>query len=368
MSINGDRIRQAREFRGMTQEGLARSVGLDQSAIARIELAEFEPSDQHLAGIALQTGLPLGFFRLPPGPDFPLGSLNARAHATVTRRTRLEAYRCGQIVYEAVVRMAMKVRQIPVTLPRIASGSPGDAAVATRSALSLSPDGPIGNLIHVLEKAGVLVIALPRQFEEIDAFSAWVGDEEKRPVIFFSSGQPGARLRMTIGHDLGHLVSPGAAASSPQAEAAAYAFAAEFLMPSEAMHREMFQPVTLTGLTKLKPRWGVSIQALIRRAKEVGIITERQYRYLYEQLGAQGWRAQEPIVLPAEKPRAVRKIAELVYGNPIAYEKLAADARLPVRLVKEFMEAHAEATEMPRKSEGQGKVITLPRRTPRSGR
>jgi len=41
----GDRVRQAREFCGMTQSELAEKSGLRQSAIAQIEAGAFTPSD-----------------------------------------------------------------------------------------------------------------------------------------------------------------------------------------------------------------------------------------------------------------------------------------------------------------------------------
>jgi hypothetical protein len=45
--------------------------------------------------------------------------------------------------------------------------------------------------------------------------------------------------------------------------------------------------------------------------------------------------------VPLEKPRAVRQIAEMVYGNPIRYKKLAEDEKMPESLVRSIIEAHA---------------------------
>lgn len=362
--IYGDRIRQAREYHGLRQIALANLIGVDQSTIARIEAGEFEPSEQHLQAIALRTGFPPSFFRKPPGPEFPLGSLLFRAHVSATATQKGEAHRRGQLLYEVVHFMLCKVRAIPVNLPRLPGMDPTEAAKRTRAALGLSPDTPIGNLIHVLEKAGVLIIALPAYFDYIDAFSAWIGDEERRPVILLSTGKPGERLRLSVAHDTGHLVIHATNQGMPkQIEDQAFLFGGEFLLPAKAMHQEMVPPLTLTTLARLKPRWGVSIQALIQRALALNIITYRQRSYLFEQLSAQGWRTAEPVFVPTEKPRAVRKMAELLYpGSPIDYQKLAADVSLSPRLVKEFLDAHATRMELPRKREGQGNVITLSRK------
>ena len=77
---------------------------------------------------------------------------------------------------------------------------------------------------------------------------------------------------------------------------------AELLMPEAAMRHEIIPPVTLTGIARLKLKWKVSIQALIRRAYELSIITANQYKYLFTQLSARGWRTREPVELLAEKP------------------------------------------------------------------
>jgi Zn-dependent peptidase ImmA (M78 family) len=85
-------------------------------------------------------------------------------------------------------------------------------------------------------------------------------------------------------------------------------------MPEKAMRREITTPVTLTSLAALKPRWGVSIQTLIYRAHQLGIIADRQYRYLFEQISIRGWRTREPenLDIPVERSRTLRKIVELL--------------------------------------------------------
>ena len=72
--INGDRVRQARELRGLTQTDLAERVGVNQSMIAHIESGRSQPSDAITEAIALQTGFPPAFFRQEATTNFPMGS------------------------------------------------------------------------------------------------------------------------------------------------------------------------------------------------------------------------------------------------------------------------------------------------------
>lgn len=341
--ISGERIRQARELSALTQIELAERVGVSQSYIAQVEGGYKQPPEQLVHAIALKTGFPLAFFRQEPPVDFPLGSLLYRAHASVPSREKFQAYRYAQILFEMFERkLGTRLNLPPVKLSQL-SGDPTVAARATRAALGLSVDTPIPHLLNAIEKAGVLVFTLPIELEEVDAFSLWAGTESQRPTIALSAGKPGDRLRMSAAHDLGHLVMHrGVPAPLDAIEREANQFAAELLMPEIAMHQEILRPVTLTGLAEMKPRWGVSIQALIKRAHELQLITQRQYKYLYEQLGAMGWRTHEPIATPVEKPRALRQMAEIIYGTPINYERFASDTALSVRFLKRLMEAYAD--------------------------
>jgi len=144
-------------------------------------------------------------------------------------------------------------------------------------------------------------------------------------------------------------------------------------MPKSAMLQEIVPPVTLSSLADLKLRWGVSIQALIYRARDLGIITDRQFRYLFEQLSKHGWRKQEPdaLAVPVERPRAVRKMAEILYGDPIDHKQLAARANFRPQFAKDILELHASREEMLTGREHQkakpGQVLDFTNRQKTSG-
>jgi Zn-dependent peptidase ImmA (M78 family) len=186
------------------------------------------------------------------------------------------------------------------------------------------------------------VVQIPLDDDEIDAFSSWDYHEEATPVIVLPSGKSGARLRLSVAHDVGHLaLHPVPHKTAAEIEKEAFAFSAELLMPAAVMLHEIRRPVTLTTLAQLSPQWGVSVQALVRRARDLEIISQRQYTYLFEQIGALGWKRKEPIFIAAERPRAVRKIAELRYGDPPDYRRMASDANLPTKFIKALVEGHA---------------------------
>jgi len=339
--INGERVKQARELRGLTQAALAKRIDVLQSTISKIESGQIQPTEQTLQGIIFQCGFPLAFFQQETTVDFPLGSLLYRARASLTKVDREQALQYARTVYEEFSFLARRIRKIPISLPRV-SDDPQTAARLTRSALGLSPDSPIENLIRSIERAGVIVLGLPRPLKNVDAFSTWVVRQEMAPVMLLSATTSGDRLRYSVAHELGHLVMHHMIQGEiSRLETEADEFAAELLMPAEAMRREFRRPITVPLLLRLKQRWKVSIQALARRAHDLKILSLGQYKYLMKQISKMGWRKSEPGPISIEKPRALRKMAELVYGVPLDYRRLASAMNHPLALVRETLEAHA---------------------------
>jgi Zn-dependent peptidase ImmA (M78 family)/DNA-binding XRE family transcriptional regulator len=347
--IYGERIRQVRELMGWTQSEAAKLLGITQPFMAKIEGDRLPPPDQFIEKLSLASGFSPAFFSREPQSDFPAGSLLFRSHMIMTVKEAAEMYRYAEATFD-LFRSTVKQRRLkpfPMNLPSRPSDDPRVAAAVTRSELGISPDKPIPHLTNALEKAGVLILALPRPFEHREAFSLWAGYDRLRPVIVLAGGKVGDRLRMSIAHELGHLVMHKPITNAVhEIEKQAFQFAAEFLMPEKQMRLEITPPVNLDSFAPLKPRWGVAIAALVMRAKELGIINQRKYTYLFQQLSARGWRIREPRMydVPVEKPRLVRQIAEMVYGNPVRYKKIAEDLGMPESLVRGIVEAHATKT------------------------
>jgi Zn-dependent peptidase ImmA (M78 family)/transcriptional regulator with XRE-family HTH domain len=342
--INPARLQQARELRGWTQTVLAQQVGVHQSAIAQLETGRMQPSPEVLDAISRATGFPPAFFTRPSGPAFPLGSLRFRARAAMTARQRRQAWWYAHTLYELMAQLAAQTEYPVPRLPRLA-GDPATAATVTRQALGLPPDQPIGPLIRTLERGGVWVVAIPVPLPQRDAFSTWVGGDGSTPVIMVAASTAGDRRRFSVAHELGHLVLHQIPHSSAHAvEQQADLFAAAFLLPAAAMREVLVPPITLTTLADLKAHWGVSLQALIRRARTLELITRSHYRALYAQLAARGWRAQEPLAVPVERPRALRQLAELLYGIPIDYAQLVQATGLDPRFLQDLLDAHAAGT------------------------
>jgi len=334
--IYGERIKQARELNNLTQSELAEHIKCNQSAIAHFETNRTLPSDEILTAIAQATGVLPSFFESEPTHGFSLGSLSYRRRRSLSKKEEAKAYQYAFVMYEQARFLAQKLHLAPLHLPHI-SEKPSLSARVTRASLGLVPDKPISRLVNTFEYNGGLVFVTPFSMSKIDAFSGWATLDIDRPIIIASCNIPGDRMRFSIAHEIGHLVMHGAPKGTMLAmEKEANAFAAEFLMPEDAIRADLLIPITLTSIAQLKPKWGVSMQALIYRAHDLKIITDRQYRYLFEQLSAKGWRTREPsnLDIPIEAPQAFSKMIQSAYQS---IETYADDVGLKPTVVSDWL-------------------------------
>jgi len=357
--MKGERIRQAREVSGLTQTQLAGLVGITQAALAQIEAGAYTPADHILTELATHTGFDIAFLKKEEPPvEFP--SVLYRAQAKVSPKDKARAHRLAQLFFEIVLQLKGRLKEIPVLIPRI-SGDPISAARIARNNLGLSPDTPIANIVTSIERAGVLILPLPLAIDGFDGFSSWVAGT---PVICSLAGKIGFRSRFTMSEELGHLVMHHPLRISiEQADEEARDFAGEFVLPEDAMRREMFSPITLASLAPMKLRWRAASQFLAYRAKDLDLVTYNQFRYLMQQMSARGWRGSsgEPgdAQIMQEQPRAVYKMVEVVYGPSPDWNRLRKDTGVPMRLLKALLVPSGRPLNTP----AEVQVMTRPART-----
>jgi Zn-dependent peptidase ImmA (M78 family)/DNA-binding XRE family transcriptional regulator len=333
--INGARLRQAREARAFSQTALADAVGIDQSSIAHFEAGRAHPSETVLGDLALHLGFAPAYFRQPDPPQLPLGSLLYRARTRLSAAGKLQAHRTAELAYE--IALLLDEQASPTnTVPRPEGLAPGAAAELARSALGVSPRGPITSLVAVLENGGVWLLPLPIDLEGHDAFSAWASGQT--PVIAITGmAIPPDRLNFSLAHELGHLVlhrSPSGTRRGLEREADD--FAGSFLVPDDDARADLLPPLTPAKLAYLKVKWHVSMQALLHRASQVGMISEETYVQTMKQFSRRGWRKTEPYSrsLARQWPARWRGLAERKYGQPLPYKRLAAETNTPLKVAR----------------------------------
>jgi Zn-dependent peptidase ImmA (M78 family)/transcriptional regulator with XRE-family HTH domain len=308
--VNAEMLRLAREAREMTQSDLARRLGVPQSKVSKFEADLIPVSDSDLQRIASILDFPKHFFTWT---DSVYGFASHEIFHRMRRRIGMRLL--GRVHAEINIRQ-MQLRRLlaaavidcddfPRLDPDEFEGDIERLAGAVRAAWHLPP-GPVRNVTEAIENAGGIIVPQDFGTRQIDAVSQWLPDLP--PVLFVNTRFPADRLRLSKSHELGHLVMHRIV--RPEAEAEAYRFAAEFLMPAADI-RHQLQNVTLQKLADLKPYWKVSMAALAKRAYELDAITQRQYRRLMIRLTELGYRLREPIDIPPEQPVIFRQLLDL---------------------------------------------------------
>src|SRR6267378_3903152 len=153
--VNGRRVRQARELRGLTQAALSEALGYDQAMVAHIERGRKQPGEDLLVALSAELHFPVSFFHQGSPPEFPKGSLLFRSKSGIGKRTISEAHAHAELVFEFILRLADRASLIPVRMSL--ETDPTEAARQVRKTLNL-PDGPLSNLIRAVERLGVITI------------------------------------------------------------------------------------------------------------------------------------------------------------------------------------------------------------------
>lgn len=170
------------------------------------------------------------------------------------------------------------------------------AAERVRKAWKLGCD-PIFNCIELLEDNHIKVIEVESD-EAFDGMQTWVNQNIPVIAINISNVKSSDRKRFTALHELAHLLlSFEAGINQKTKEKFCHQFAAAMLLPREAAVTELGEfrnKLMIQELGPLKGQYGISIQAIVARAKDLNIISESYYKQFFFYINQMGWRSQEP--------------------------------------------------------------------------
>jgi len=165
-------------------------------------------------------------------------------------------------------------------LPQFYIHTPDDIAHVARvlkEQWRLGEDG-ICNLFGVLEEHGIKVILI----EAADSFDGVSAFADKYPVIVLNDNACSERKRFTALHELGHLVLRfDDSVCEKGQEQWCHRFASEMLISSEVLRGrigEKRESISRNEVLSIQAQFGISIDALLHRLKDMQIISDQAYR------------------------------------------------------------------------------------------
>lgn len=340
--FQGSRLRLARTFHGITLEELGNKVVVTRQYLQRMEVdPETVPSEDLIAALAEALEVEVGFFFGPALGDVQEESCYFRKRKTTPMHVRRRALSYGTIFNVILSYLASKFRFPSVGITSATARTQGEierVAENCRHEWGLYLDAPIENTIRTVELQGGVVTTFKGVSDNIDAFSYI----HSRPVVVRNTAKPStSRARFDIGHELGHLVlHQGLETDHYELEDEANRFASAFLLPRTAFIKEFprRQRIDWAELLQMKARWGVSLQAIIRRAYDLGLIGAIQYRNANVYISRNGWKTSEPgeELIPVEIPEIVPTGFHLLAEQGIYPEDVARELQISVSIIEKF--------------------------------
>lgn len=286
-------------------------ITLTRAALSKYECLKSTPSARMLIYLARCMGVTTDYFLHEP--RVTLKWLAFRKHSTLSRSRQDMVKAIAAEVVERQVRLHMTLT--PDQQPRFPKirqvQSLDDAerlAEAVREQWQLG-EAPLDSVTRTVEDRGGVVVGVSLGDRRFDGLAGWAN--ERFPVIVTNVDAPADRRRYNIAHELGHLAMHGDGSPSAQ-EKIAHRFAAAFLVPAEVARRELGTKrhfLDLKELLLLKEKYGLSLQAWIRRAFDLAIVGAAQYRALCKRVSMLGWRRREPAEYSHEgEPRRLQQL------------------------------------------------------------
>ncbi len=331
-NFNGQRLRQARLYNGLSINDLAEILGVTKQAISQYETQNVTPEFEKMRILTEKLKFPSSYFFQKDIYDVNTKTTYFRALLSANKNARLQQQ--VKLKHLAIIYQVLnKYLEFPIlNIPKFKYDDKLDfeqIALDLRNYWDIG-EKPIDNISYLLEKNGIIVASYPVNQNNIDAYSQKIKVEgNDRYIIVLSNDKNlAARSNFDAAHELGHIllhdwnidIEELSREDFKQQEREANYFAAAFLLPKNAFLQDVsLYPRDLKYYIELKKKWKVSISAMLIRANRLGVLTDNQYQYLMKQMAINNWRKREPLdnVLIKHEPILLNKSIELLMQNNI---------------------------------------------------
>ena len=284
------RLKSARLLNRLSLKALSEKMGglVSHNAIHKYEQGEMLPDSQVLIRLAEALEVKPDYFFRPfqceIGPvEFRKKSkLGARQIAAIREQVRDRAERYLEIESFLNIQSAFVN---PLEGWIIREGEQVEEAVEyLREAWKLGLNA-LPSVVDMLEDKEVKVIELKAD-NGFDGLSGWANSHI--PVIVLNQEFTLERKRFTALHELAHLVLVfEEALSGKERESLCHRFAGAMLIPRETFFREFGEKrsnISIAELIPLREEYGISIQALMRRAYDLRVVSDSAYHQFCRQI------------------------------------------------------------------------------------
>lgn len=156
--------------------------------------------------------------------------------------------------------------------------------------------GPIFNIVELLEDKNIKVVKLDVA-EDFDGLQTFVNGNI--PVVAYNvrkANKPD-RIRFTLLHEVAHLLLKFGDITEKEKETLCHQFSGAMLLPEETIKGELGahrSKLSILELGNIKKQYGISMQAIVMRARACGIINDNYTKQFFFFMKQMSWRVDEP--------------------------------------------------------------------------
>jgi Zn-dependent peptidase ImmA (M78 family)/transcriptional regulator with XRE-family HTH domain len=326
----GERLAQLRLARNLTLDALSAKMGgiVTKQALSKYEQNQAQPSPLVLTKLSAALGVKANYFLSPPQITVKFVAYRKATSLLPREKARVESVvsQCleDRIRVQTLIGQ-VKTDVLPWNKLTISSLEDTEKKASHMRTLWELGASPISNVVGTFEEHQLCVLSIDadEKFDGISALGYDTSGNILAGAIVSRQDVSGERQRLNLTHELGHLVLKVPA--SIDEEKAAFRFGSAFLAPAERLIREVGAKrsyIHISELLILKKQFGISIQALLHRMLELGIINDSYYKRWCVYINKTGWKKQEPDELVRETPEwLTRNLSRLVGEGAMTREE-----------------------------------------------
>lgn len=278
------RIKNARKLKQLSMQEVADELGVSKQMISKYENGSSMPTSTKLIKLSNLFGLKIDYFFR--SFKIELGEVNFRKKSSfpIKKQNALKEQIKIELENYLYVEDSLSIDFIfsnPINNLIIKSFKEVENAVSQlRTVWEIGFD-PIHNIIQILEDNKIKIIEIDED-DKFDGLATYIDD--KYPVIVLNKNFPVERKRFSLLHELGHLILNISEDTVLDEELICNKFASEFLISNNILINELGgirNNITYNELISIQEKYGISIQAVVYKLKEIGIINKNQHSRFY---------------------------------------------------------------------------------------
>lgn len=282
--ILAQRLKSARLMKGFSMDVLCERIGnvVSKQSISKYEKGKMMPDSTILIALSNALEVSIDYFFRPYQFEFTEVEFRKKSKLGSIKIQSIKEIVIDNIERYFEIEEILEVNNdFNIDFSNIKIQSANDVknqAKRLRDLWNLGEDG-ISNVVSILEENNIKVIELDAS-DDFDGLSGFIN--KKNPIIVLNKNFPSERLRFTAFHELGHLLlSFDDIFSQKEIENFCNLFANEMLIPSKQFIKLIGasrKEISLQELIPIQKQFGISIDALMYKAKEINIITDNRYK------------------------------------------------------------------------------------------